>query len=161
MFKVILRRLYNAYLYAKQGWKSSNCDHDYLLQDIQFKLKLMARAQLNKDNMMYHKDAFGLAKEMMRAVKYIQEIRDEKYIELGEKELEDKYGEIRMFTEDHSRDGGCQLLVLREKEIEQPELKKHIQRDTQEVRMKAIKEQNKHNNTAFTYIADNFRKWWM
>ena len=37
-----LRRIYIVYKYAKQGWNTHNWDYDYLIDDMRFKLRLMA-----------------------------------------------------------------------------------------------------------------------
>lgn len=155
----IIRRLHNVYLYAKQGWNTCNYDHDYFLQDMQFKLKLLAKEQIIK-NMFQHEGYYSTTKEILRAVHMIQYIRDEKIMEITYEDITKKYGELRMFTEDVKSGGGYRVLLLRDSQIDNPSKSDEINEDIVNLILQGQKDFEKHILETFKYIGDHYRNWW-
>lgn len=155
--KEICHRLHRAYKYAKQGYNSGDYDYGYLIDDMRFKLRLMAEY--------IHKH--GIADESDKVVKqllkfrvmlfnlgYIDSFIGDKY----DKILDEKYGEYDFIKS--VMDGKEVLTMRRKKILENPELKKEYQKEARKYMKKETAEAKKYEKRVMAYFLKHFRTWW-
>lgn len=155
--KEICFKLHRAYKYAKQGYHSGDYDYGYLIDDMRFKLRLMAEY--------LHKH--GIAEESGKVVKQLLKFRvmlfnlgdiDSFIGDKYDKILDEKYGEYDFIK---SVVDGKEFLVMKRKKInENPDLKDEYFKEAREYLKKEKAESKKYQKKVMAYFLKHYRTWW-
>lgn len=151
-----MRRLHIMYRYAKQGYHTNNFDYYYLIQDMQFKLRLMAE-YIHKHG--HNADAEQIVKSLLKFKVMLKDLYDsDKLSELEEKHLktnDEKYGEVEI-----KRDADGFWVMNRAKIQNNPQLEKQFAEDMKKQRILEHYKRKRIEKRVLQYFQDMYREWW-
>ena len=152
-----IHRLYITYRYAKQGWKTHNFDYDFLLDDMRFKLRLMAECIHKNGHLENTREVIKQLlkfRVMLGNLSNIESFIGDKYA----KKLDDKYGSLLELWENLKP--GESISLERPKCKDNPEMKKQYDKDCREYMEQEYEEKIAYEKRVMQYFLDNFRSWW-
>jgi hypothetical protein len=155
-FRGIRRWLVASFQYSRFLWDNHyDWDWIYLLTLLQFKLSRMRENTLEG----YHLGKEKTAKKMRTCELLIERIVHDDYCKMEYEEHENKWGKLKMFSEQRTKNGSVEVLIMRDKarndlsrEKEWAEHKKIIE--------KADKLKKQEINYLFKTISKNLLYWW-
>lgn len=148
-----IRRIYLAYRYARQGWGTSNFDYYYLLEDIRFKLRLIAEDIHKYGNTSSSKEVVKQnlkLRVMLGNLQNLDPFIGAKYDKL----LEEKYGPYESWRE------AGDFKMQRKKIRDNPELEEEYHKDFNKYMDLTHKESLAYEKRAFKYFLKHVRGWW-